>query len=146
MDPVTFPAPAGAKTALKVALLPGVIVNGVLSPVILKPVPETLPCEIVRFAVPPLVSVIVCELVFPTVTFPKGALDGIAPISGWVPVPVRAMLIGELGELLETEMLPLALPAEVGRNCAVKLELCPGWIVRPAAKPLMVKAVPLTLA
>ena len=114
MDPVTFPALVGVKLALNVALPPGCIVRGVLSPVILKPLPVTLPCEIIRFAVPPLVRVIVCELVFPTVTFPKGALDGIAPISGWVPVPVKAMVIGELGELLETEMLPLALPVDVG--------------------------------
>jgi len=123
IDPVTLPAPAGVKTALNVALVPGVIVRGVLSPLILNPVPETLPCEITRFAVPLFESVIVCELVFPTVTFPKGALDGIAPISGWVPVPVRAIVNGELGELLATEMLPLALPVDPGKNCAEKLAL-----------------------
>src|ERR1700733_6074824 len=122
MDPVTFPAAVGVKVALNVALVPGGIVRGVLSPVILNPLPEMLPCEISSFAVPPLLSVIVCEFVLPTATFPKGALDGIAPTSGLVPFPVRAMFSGEFDELLETEMLPFALPVDVGKNCAVKLE------------------------
>jgi hypothetical protein len=56
------------------------------------------------------------------------------------------MVIGELGEVLEIEMLPLALPVDVGRNFAVKLEFCPGWMVKPAANPLIVKPVPATLA
>jgi hypothetical protein len=145
-DPVTFPAAEGVNTALNVAFVPGGIVKGVLSPVIVNPLPEALPCEMTRFAVPLFVSVIVCELLFPTLTFPKGALEGTAPIWACVPLPVRAIVIGEFGALLDTEMLPLALPEDAGENCAVNLAFCPGWIVNPAANPLMVKPVPVTLA
>jgi hypothetical protein len=82
IEPVTAPAPVGVKTALNVALLPAGIVKGALRPLIWNPLPVTVPCEITRFAVPPFVTVIVCELLFPTVTLPKGAFDGIAVICG----------------------------------------------------------------
>jgi hypothetical protein len=36
-----------------------------------------------------------------------------------VPVPLRAIAIGEPGALLVMEMLPFALPAVVGANLAV---------------------------
>ena len=79
---MTVPATVGVKTALKVALLPAGIVNGALRPLIWNPLPVTAPCEITSFAVPPFVTVIVCELLFPTVTLPKGAFEGIAAICG----------------------------------------------------------------
>jgi hypothetical protein len=41
-------------------------------------------------------------------------------------VPLNEIVSGEFGALLATETFPLALPAEVGENCAVKLTLCPG--------------------
>ena len=43
-----------------------------------------------------------------------------------MPTPASAIVIGEFGALLEIEILPLALPTDVGENCAVKLMLCPG--------------------
>jgi len=79
-DPVTPPTELGAKLTLRVLLLPGAIVRGVNTPVVLKPVPETLAEETVRFAVPVFLSEIVCELVRPTTTFPKLTLDGVAAI------------------------------------------------------------------
>jgi hypothetical protein len=82
IEPVTAPAPVGVKTALNVALLPAGIVRGALRPVMWNPLPVTVPCEITRFAVPPFDTVIVCELLFPTVTLPNGAFEGIAAICG----------------------------------------------------------------
>jgi len=41
-------------------------------------------------------------------------------------VPLNAIVNGEFGALLAIETLPLALPTDVGENCAVKLMLCPG--------------------
>jgi len=82
----------------------------------------------------------------PTGTFPKLIVAGELSSPGCVPVPVTAIVIGEFGALLDTEILPLALPADVGENCAVKFTLCPGWITCPAANPPIVKPVPLTLA
>jgi hypothetical protein len=48
---------------------------------------------------------------------------GETPNPGTVPEPVSAIVIGEFGVLLATEMLPVAFPTEVGENCAVKLKL-----------------------
>ena len=42
IEPVTAPAELGENTALKEAVLPGVIVNGTVKPVVLKPPPETV--------------------------------------------------------------------------------------------------------
>lgn len=70
---------------------------------------------------PEFVSVIVCELLPPVVTFPKLTAVGEAESCGCVgcvcvPVPLRAMLAGELEALLTIETLPVAAPAVVGLN------------------------------
>jgi hypothetical protein len=146
IEPETAPAVVGAKTALNVAFLPARIVSGALMPEILKPVPVTLTDEIVRLAEPPLVTVIVCELLVPVETLPKAALDGLVAICGCVPVPVRAMASGEFGALLTIEMLPAAFPEVVGTNCAVKVAACPALIVSGVAIPLMLKPAPEAVA
>jgi len=68
---------AGANCTLRVTDCPGVRATGKLSPLMLKPPPVTLPCEIVRLAVPELVSVMVWVPVAPTATFPKLTLVGV---------------------------------------------------------------------
>src|SRR5487761_195196 len=80
--PVTLPTDAGANAASKVALLPGAIVSGTVSPLMLNPAPETAACVIVRLAVPGLLSRIVCVLVLPVATLPKLTLEGVAEICG----------------------------------------------------------------
>jgi hypothetical protein len=55
MLPVKLPALAGAKATLKFALCPGLSVKGSVSPLVVKPLPETVACEIVRSAVPEFV-------------------------------------------------------------------------------------------
>ena len=146
IEPVTGPAAPGAKTALNVVFEPAGIVIGVLRPVIVNPVPVTLACEITRLAVPLLVKLIVCELLVPVETFPKPAVLGMALICAWLPLALNAMVNGEFGALLETEMLPEALPDVVGVNCAVKVVLCPAAIVAPGANPMALKPVPAALA
>ena len=47
-------------------------------PLPLKPVPEVVTCEIVRFALPVLLIAIDCVPLLPTVTLPKLALLGFA--------------------------------------------------------------------
>jgi hypothetical protein len=81
-EPVTLPAEVGAKTTLKVVFFPAAIVAGTVRPLMLKPVPDTVACEIVRVAVPPLVRLIVCELLLPVTTLPKLALVGLAESCG----------------------------------------------------------------
>jgi len=58
--PEKLPAAVGANFALKVVLAPAATVAGRVRPLTLKPVPLAVNCEIVRAAVPLLVSVNVC--------------------------------------------------------------------------------------
>ena len=53
---------------------------------------------------------------------------------------------GEPGALLVIEMLPVAVPDEVGENFAVKEAFCPALIVVGTDKPLRLKPVPEALA
>ena len=146
IDPDAAPVVVGANTALKVAFFPARIVIGALMPDILKPAPVTVADEIVKLADPPFDKVIVCELLVPVVTLPKAALEGVAEICGWAPVPVSAMDKGEFDALLTSEMVPVALLLVVGANCAVNVEVCPALIVRGVASPLMVNPVPDAVA
>jgi len=59
---------------------------------------------------------------------------------------VSAIVSGEFGALLTTVTVPVALPAVVGANCAVKVAICPALIVNGAAIPLMLKPVPEAVA
>lgn len=145
-EPVTDPPTVGVKTTLNVACEPVGIVSGVPRPVIVKPAPDTVACEITTLAVPLFVKLIVCELLLPVETFPKAAVPGTAPSCAWLPVPLKTIVNGELGALLATEMLPEALPDVVGANCAVKVALCPAAIVTPADNPFTLKPVPVALA
>jgi len=120
MLPVTVAADDGVKTALKVALPPAAIVVDVERPVSVKPVPDTVTCENVRVAFPVFSSVIVCELLVPTVTVPKVTLVGLAEIVGWVPVPLRAMVSGELGASLVIATLPVVIAAVFGAKVTLK--------------------------
>jgi hypothetical protein len=81
-EPVTLPAVVGVNTASNVVLAPTAIVCGMLRPVMLKPVPATVACEIVALAVPVFFKVIVCEPLFPVMTLPKLAFDGVAESCG----------------------------------------------------------------
>src|SRR5712692_6052894 len=145
-EPVTLPAAVGVNPALNVVLAPAAIVCGTLRPVMLKPVPVTVACEIVALAVPVFFKVIVCEALFPVMTLPKLALDGVAESCACTPVPLRARVRGEPGALLVMETLPLALPVAAGEYVAVNEVLCPGLRVSGAVMPLMVNPVPDTLA
>lgn len=128
MLPEALPAEVGAKTALNVALLPAEIVCGE-KPVILNPVPVALPCEIVRLALPVFFRVIVCELLLPVTTLPKPTLDGVTVSCGCVPVPLRAIVVGEPEASVVNEMVPETLPGEAGAKTALNVVLLPGEMV-----------------
>ena len=80
-------------------------------------------------AFPELVSVIFCEELLPTLMLPKltavGLMlnSGCVGVCGCVPVPLKAIAMGEPGALLAIEMLPLAPPAEGGVKVADTLTL-----------------------
>lgn len=60
-------------------------------------------------------------------------------------MPLREIVVGEVGRFVATEMLPDALPSEVGEKTALKVMLLPGASVC-AAKPVTLKPVPVTLS
>lgn len=72
-------AVAGAKVAVKVALLPGFKFSGRATPPRLKPAPDAVAWEIVRAAVPALMIVKLRLLALPTDTSPKLKAAGLAP-------------------------------------------------------------------
>jgi hypothetical protein len=115
-------------------LPPAAMVVAVERPVMLNPAPVTVTCENVRVVLPLFVKVMVWELLLPIATFPKLTLVGEAAISAWRPVPLKAMVAGDPGALLVMEMLPDALPADVGAKVTVKVLFCPALMVNGAAR------------
>lgn len=94
---------------------------------------------------PELVSVTVCELLVPVVTLPKATDPGVAFSVDCVPVPLNAIVSGEFGALLTTEMLPVALPEALGLNAALIVAVCPAVSVNGVVTPETLKPVPAAL-
>jgi hypothetical protein len=93
--------------------------------------PVTPTLEMMTLALPLFVSVTLAEPVELTSTVPKLKLLGLTS-SNWlavVAVPLRGIVMGELGALLDTEIEPVSVPAAVGLNVAVKVALPPAAIV-----------------
>ena len=111
----------------------------------LNPVPDALPCEIVMLAVPEFVKVTFTDPLAPTSKLPKLMLDGFAARLPCTPVPVSGIETVESFALLVIVMLPDALPAVVGANCAVKLALWLAASVNGVERPSAVKPLPLAL-
>ena len=63
-----------------------------------------------------------------------------------MPVPLRAMLAGELEALLKIDMLPVADPAVVGLNFRLSDADCPDDRLNGNACPLDANPVPVTCA
>jgi hypothetical protein len=146
--PLSAPDALGVKTTLKVALAPAAIVSGTVTPVVLKPVPEAVIFDTLTVELPVLASVTACVLLLPTLMFPKLRLVALGEScnAAATPVPLIAMVFGELGALLTSETLPGTAPALAGENATLKLVLCPGVKVRGRVRPLMTKLCPETVA
>src|SRR5258705_1486078 len=135
--PVTEPVAVGAKFTLNVVLCPAPKLSGV-NPLIVKPAPETLSEETFTLVLPVLLNVTVWLLLLPTFTFPKLKLLG--PAASWLvaftPVPLSAMLVGELEALLISERFPVALLAAEGAKLTVNAADLPGATVSGRVSPL----------
>jgi hypothetical protein len=119
--PLAAPAAVGENFTVKVTLWLGVSVVGKVSPVIEKPVPVTLACEMVTLDPPVLVRVSDKLALLPTWTLPNERLVGLAAsVPGVTPVPETGMLrLGfEPSEVIVR--LPLAAPAAAGANFTEK--------------------------
>jgi hypothetical protein len=133
-EPLTLPAACGAYFTLKFPLWPGASVSGSTSPLKLNPVPVTIACETVKFAVPLFLICTVCEFVSPVTTEPKFALVGVTLKAACTPVPVTAATV--LTPLLfVTVKLPVAAPLVVGENRTVNVTVCEGTIVKGVVAP-----------
>lgn len=142
--PLAFPLLWGVNVTLKVRLWPAFKVVGTLKPLVANPAPVTVAVERCSNDPPVFVRICECDWVLPTCTVPKAMLVGFAARAPGVrPVPESGMLKEELLALLVMAMLPVALPAALGANVAVKDALCPAFRVAGRLRPLMLKPVPL---
>ena len=134
------------KIALIGRLAPAAIVVEVEIPLTLKPGPPVMETwENVSVALPVFFSVMLWELLVPTTTLPKPTEVGFADPTACVPVPLKAMVAGDPGALLEIETLPEALPETVGVNVAVKVAFPPAAIVWPTERPVILNPGPEAL-
>jgi len=97
-------------------LCPGLIVVGTESPLIPNPFPETVARLSARSALPLFVSLMFCELFWPTVTFPKLTDAGDVANPGCAPVPANAIASSGFEALLKIDRLPVTFPADSGAN------------------------------
>ena len=112
-------------------LCPGVSVSGKLNPVVLKLLPVTLACPMLRVVPPALVTVCDFFEFVPTATLPKLRLVGLAVSAvGLAPVPERFTKRALSVELeLNNTILPLAVEAADGENVTLNWIVLPGAIV-----------------
>ena len=99
--PETLPAAEGAYATLNEVDCPGASERGSVSPVTANPLPVTLSCDNVTFALPVLLSVTVCVALVPVATLPKFSEVGEAESCRTcaTPVPDRVIPRLEVGEL-----------------------------------------------
>ena len=146
MEPLTGEVELGANTALNVTLEFGAIVVDVESPVKLTPVPFAANCENVSVALPLFLSVIGCEFLFPTTTFPKLTFDALADTNACKPTPLSEIAAAALSVLFPMEMAPVTAPAAVGANLTATRISFPGARVAGEDSPLAVKPAPEIVA
>jgi hypothetical protein len=142
--PLALPAAGGAKSTVNVLACPAASVSGVVSPLVLKPLPVRVAWEIVRLAFPLFVILTVWELVMPTTTLPKLMLVGNRLSPGCRPVPDSARVVGEPCASLTMDTLPLAAPADPGAYFTCNVTEFPGFKVAGAVRPLTVNPDPVT--
>ena len=146
--PVRLPADVGAKVTVSAMDCPAVSVCADVTPVVLKPAPDIVTCEIVTLEFPEFVSVRFCELVLPTVTLLKLRLVGFAVT--WsvaaTPAPLSAIAVGDVGASLVNDRLPVTLPEVKGAKLTVIVPEPPAAIVIGSDRPLVLKPEPVTFA
>src|SRR5205807_615694 len=144
--PDTLPVAVGANCTLKVLDCPAARVSGRFSPVMSEERRVGKECRARgMLALLKIVKVRFCTPVLPTSTLPKLTLGGVTDSLSCTPVPLRAMVLGELGASLMSEMLPDTLPVAVGANCTLKVLDCPAARVSGRFSPVMLKPAPVKL-
>jgi len=121
MLPEALPVAVGANVAVKVALLPALIVTGMLKPLMLKPAPDALAWVIVNGAFPVFCKMTLFGELLPTPVLPNETFAGFAESCACPAVPLRVIDSVAFDALLAIVIFPAALPAVVGANCAVNV-------------------------
>jgi len=123
---------------LKVLVCPGLIESGGVKPVVLKPLPVTLACVIVKTLVPVLPIWIVWEFVEPVATLPKFALEGVRLIPGAAVTAVaeRLTTAGAAPSLPWTVSVPVRVPAADGVTATVTFPDWPVAMARGSVTPI----------
>ncbi len=119
-----------------------------MTPLALKPAPEIVKLDTMTFEFPVLVRLALSKLLLPKFTLPKLRLVGLA-VSRKVavtPVPLRAIVSGELGALLTSETVPVTLPAAPGVKATLNVALLPAAMVSGTVMPVRLKPLPDTVA
>ena len=119
-----------------------------MTPLALKPAPEIVKLDTVTFEFPVLVRLALSKLLLPKFTLPKLKLVGFA-VSRKVavtPVPLRAIVSGELGALLTSETVPVTLPAAPGVKATLNVALLPAAMVSGTVMPVRLKPLPDAVA
>src|SRR3989442_943665 len=136
--PDALPVVVGADCMLKVLDCGGARVSGKISPLMLKPAPVTLPCAMVKLALPELVKVRFCTPLVPTSTLPKLTVAGVTESCGCTPVPLRAMEIGRASCRERGEISVVAVSLKKKANCTLKGLDCPGGRVSGSGRTMRV--------
>jgi hypothetical protein len=86
---------------------------------------------------PVLLRMTLFVLELPAFTLPKLKLAGLAEMVTVeaTPIPLKEIVAGEFGALLETVTVPVRLPAVVGAKTALKVVLAPAAKVAGVFKP-----------
>src|SRR3989442_12880916 len=95
--PDALPVVVGANCTLKVLDCPAARVSGKVSPLMLKPAPVTLPCAMVKLALPELVKVGCRSPVLATSVLPRVRVVGVKESGGCTPGPLRATGLADFG-------------------------------------------------
>src|SRR5271169_1522244 len=133
--PVMLPTPVGLHATVKVALVPGAKLTGVLIPETATLATDGVTLEIVTWEVPKFVRRTVCVVALPTTTFPKLKDEGVAASVEDVAVAPRLIARVGLAALLEMETVPASVPEEVGLYVTVRLAIWPAVSVTGAVNP-----------
>jgi hypothetical protein len=127
---------------------PAAKVSPELTPLTVKTAPVTFTADMVTLELPVFVRAALKSLSLPTFTLPKLRLD-VLKVSSCVPAspdPLNAIVNGELGALLVSEIEPVTAPAAPGAKTTLNVVFEPAGIVIGALRPVMLNPVPATAA
>jgi len=142
--PARLPVEVGANVTLNEVDWPAARLSGSVIPLVLKPVPVALTCEMETLEFPVLEIVTLWVALEPVARLPKFSDVGDAESCSVVvtPVPASGITSDEFGALLISVMLPEAVPAEAGAKPMLNAKEPPAGTESGRTSPEEVNPVP----